>query len=130
LKEKGLNTTAVVYAPAFGFAYDDFDSFMRVYNKAPNSICLENGVEWRETLCRENSVDGILVHYNRSCKPWSGYMPEMERRFRDGLKIPVVNFNGDQADPRNFSEEQYKTRVEGLFELMENNRAAKGGQSK
>ena len=130
LKEKGMNTTAVVYAPAFGFAYDDFDSFMRVYNKAPNSICLENGVEWRETLCRENAVDGILVHYNRSCKPWSGYMPEMERRLRVNLGVPVVSFDGDQADPRNFSEEQYKTRVDGLYELMENNKTAKGGRNK
>ena len=119
LKSKGINTTAVVYAPAFGFVYDDLDGLMRAYCKAPNSVCLETGVEWRETLCRENQVDGALVHYNRSCKPWSGYMPEMERRFRRDLQIPVVSFDGDQADPRNYSDEQYQTRVEGLFEEME-----------
>lgn len=46
-------------------------------------------------------------------------MPEMERRFRRDLQIPVVSFDGDQADPRNYSDEQYQTRVEGLFEEME-----------
>ncbi len=119
LKEKGINTTAVVYAPAFGFVYNNMDEMMRAYCKAPNSVCLETGVEWREGICRENKVDGVLVHYNRSCKPWSGYMPEMERRFRKDVGIGVVGFDGDQADPRNFSNAQYITRVEGLYEIME-----------
>jgi benzoyl-CoA reductase/2-hydroxyglutaryl-CoA dehydratase subunit BcrC/BadD/HgdB len=119
LKEYGINTTAVVYAPAFGFVYDDLDSLLRAYCKAPNSVCLETGVKWREDLCRDNNVDGVLVHYNRSCKAWSGYMPEMERRFRKDLNIPVVGFDGDQADPRNFSVAQYETRVQGLYEEMD-----------
>ena len=125
LKERGINTTAVVYAPAFGFVYNDMDEMMRAYCKAPNSVSLEKGVEWREDICRENKVDGILVHYNRSCKPWSGYMPEMERRFRKDLGVAVAGFDGDQADPRNFSEEQYITRVEGLYEIMEENKRKK-----
>jgi benzoyl-CoA reductase/2-hydroxyglutaryl-CoA dehydratase subunit BcrC/BadD/HgdB len=118
LKDNGANTTAIVYAPAFGFVYNGIDEMARAYCKAPNSVCIEAGVAWREDLCRENGVDGILVHYNRSCKPWSGYMFEMERRWRERLGIPVVGFDGDQADPRNFSEAQYQTRVEGLVELM------------
>lgn len=122
LKDKGINTTAVVYAPAFGFVFEGLDEMMKAYYKAPNSVCLETGVAWREGICRENKVDGVLVHYNRSCKPWSGYMPEMERRFRKDLGIPVVGFDGDQADPRNFSAAQYETRVDGLFELMEENK--------
>ena len=34
----------------------------------------------------------------------------------------MITFDGDQADPRNFSEAQYQTRVEGLVEIMESNR--------
>lgn len=126
LKNYGINTTAIVYAPAFGFVYNDINEMARAYAKAPNSVCIETGVEWREGICRENKVDGALVHYNRSCKAWSGYMPEMERRFRKDLGIPVVGFDGDQADPRNFAEAQYQTRVDGLFELMEENTHKKG----
>ncbi len=127
LKEKGINTTAVVYAPAFGFIYNNLDELMKAYCKAPNSVCLETGVNWREDICKENQVDGILVHYNRSCKPWSGYMPEMERRFRNDLGVPVVGFDGDQADPRNFSDAQYETRVQGLTEVMDAYAAQRGG---
>jgi len=126
LKEKGMNTTAVVYAPAFGFVYNNLDELMKAYCKAPNSVCFETGVEWREGLCRENHVDGVLVHYNRSCKPWTGYTPEMSRRLQNDMGLSVVSFDGDQADPRNFAEEQYKTRVQGLYELMEEKRKGAG----
>ncbi|MDR1778255.1 MAG: 2-hydroxyacyl-CoA dehydratase [Clostridiales Family XIII bacterium] len=129
LKDSGANTVAVVYAPAFGFQYTDVDDMARAYCRAPNSVCIEAGTAWRADLCKENQVDGILVHYNRSCKPWSGYMLEMERRWHDQLGVPVVGFDGDQADPRNFSEAQYQTRVQGLAELMAANKAA-GGQGK
>ena len=127
LKEHGVNVTAVVYAPAFGFVYDDLDGMARAYYKAPNSVCIEQGVDWREGICRDNKVDGVLVHYNRSCKPWSGYMAEMQRRFTEDLGIPCAGFDGDQADPRNFNEAQYETRVQGLVEAMEANADKKEG---
>ena len=122
LKENGINVTAVVYAPAFGFVYDDIDSMARAYCKAPNSVSLEEGVEWRQGLMEENGVEGALINYNRSCKPWSGYMPEMQRRWTENLGIPCAAFDGDQADPRNFNVAQYETRVQGLVEAMEERR--------
>lgn len=125
LKDNGVNVTAVVYAPAFGFVYNGMDEMVRAYCKAPNSVCIEQGVAWREGICRDNKVDGVLVHYNRSCKPWSGYMAEMQRRFTNDLGIPCVGFDGDQADPRNFNAAQYETRVQGLVEAMESNKQAK-----
>jgi benzoyl-CoA reductase/2-hydroxyglutaryl-CoA dehydratase subunit BcrC/BadD/HgdB len=127
LKEHGVNVTAVVYAPAFGFVYDDLDGMARAYYKAPNSVCIEQGVDWREGICRDNKVDGVLVHYNRSCKPWSGYMAEMQRRFTADLGIPCAGFDGDQADPRNFNAAQYETRVQGLVEAMAQNAMNKEG---
>ena len=130
LKENGINVTAVVYAPAFGFVYNNMDEMARAYYKAPNSVCIEQGVAWREGICRDNKVDGVLVHYNRSCKPWSGYMAEMQRRFTKDLGVPCAGFDGDQADPRNFNEAQYETRVQGLVEAMEANKAAKEGAEK
>ena len=62
------------------------------------------------------------MHVNRSCKMWSGIAPEMGRRIASDLNIPVVTFDGDQSDPRNFSEAQYVTRVQGLVEIMESNK--------
>ena len=49
----------------------------------------------------------------------------MTRQVGEICNIPVVSFDGDQADPRNFSEAQYITRVQGLQELMDENKAMK-----
>ena len=118
MKENGLNVTTVVYAPAFGFEYNNIDEMIQAYSKTPGAVCIEEGVEWRENECRTNKVDGILVCYNRSCKAWCGYMPEMERRWEENLGIPVTAFDGDQADPRCFTAASYEVRVQGFVEAM------------
>lgn len=125
LKGRGINMVTTIYADAFGFDYDSFDNMIRAYCKVPNAINLETARDKRVKLCKDNSVEGLLVHTNRSCKLWSGFMPEMSRQIGAACGIPVVSFDGDQADPRNFSEAQYDTRVQGLTEIMD---ARKGGE--
>ena len=114
LKGRGINMVTTIYADAFGFIYDDFDG-----------MYLEHSRDKRIKLCKDNHVEGLLVHTNRSCKLWSGFMPEMSRQIGEACGIPVVSFDGDQADPRNFSEAQYDTRVQGLTEIMEANKGGK-----
>ena len=55
---------------------------------------------------------------------------EMQRRFTKDLGVPCAGFDGDQADPRNFNEAQYETRVQGLVEAMEANQAKKEAEAK
>ena len=56
-------------------------------------------------------------------------MAEMQRRFTADLGVPCAGFDGDQADPRNFNEAQYETRVQGLVEAMAENKKAKEAQA-
>ena len=125
LKGRGINMVTTIYADAFGFIYDDFDGMCRAYANVPNAMNLEHSRDKRIKLCKDNHVEGLLVHTNRSCKLWSGFMPEMSRQIGEACGIPVVSFDGDQADPRNFSEAQYDTRVQGLTEIMEANKGGK-----
>jgi len=118
LKDRGINMVTTIYADAFGFIYDDFDGMIRAYCKVPNAINLELSRDKRVKLVKANNVEGLLVHVNRSCKLWSGFMNEMSRQIGQECSIPVVSFDGDQADPRNFSEAQYETRVQALAEIM------------
>ena len=123
LKSRGINMVTTIYADAFGFIYDDFDGMCKAYADVPNCMNLEHARDKRIKLCKADSVEGLLVHTNRSCKLWSGFMPEMSRQIGEACGIPVTSFDGDQADPRNFSEAQYDTRVQGLMEIMESNKA-------
>lgn len=124
LKDRGINMVTTIYADAFGFDYNSFDEMIRAYCSVPNAINLEKSRDKRVKLCKDNNVEGLLVHTNRSCKLWSGFMAEMSRQIGKECNIPVTSFDGDQADPRNFSEAQYDTRVQGLCEIMESNKEA------
>lgn len=119
LKSRGVNMVTTIYADAFGFIYEDFDGMVRAYCRVPNAINLELARDKRVKLCKDNAVEGLLVHTNRSCKLWSGFMYEMSRQIGAECGIPVVSFDGDQADPRNFSEAQYDMRVQALCEILE-----------
>ena len=110
------------YGPAFGFLYGSMDELMAAYAHVPNSNCFEREVDVRVNDALTNKVDGAIFHVNRSCKRWSSNLYEMERQFRARTGVPTVTFDGDQSDPRCFSEAQYETRIEALTEIMEANK--------
>ncbi len=125
LQSRGMNLTASVYGPAFSFLYSNLDELMAAYSYVPNSNCFERELKLRVDDAIANKVDGAVFHMNRSCKHWSGTLYEMERQFREQTGVPTVCFDGDQSDPRVFSEAQYDTRVEALMEIMDENKRAK-----
>ena len=129
LQSRGINLTASVYGPAFSFLYQNMDELMAAYAYVPNSNCFERELEMRVTDAINHKVDGAVFHMNRSCKNWSGNLYELERRFREETGVPTVMFDGDQSDPRVFSEAQYETRVEALAEIMEERKRAKEVQA-
>ena len=122
LQSRGINLTASVYGPAFSFLYSNLDELMAAYSYVPNSNCFERELELRVVDAKKNKVDGAIFHMNRSCKHWSGNLYEMERQFREQTGVPTIVFDGDQSDPRAFTEAQYETRVEALVEIMEENK--------
>ncbi len=125
LQSRGMNLTASVYGPAFSFLYSNLDELMAAYSYVPNSNCFERELKLRVDDAIKNKVDGAVFHMNRSCKHWSGTLYEMERQFKEITGVPTVCFDGDQSDPRVFSEAQYETRVEALMEIMDENKRAK-----
>ncbi len=130
LKDNGVNVVGTVYADAFGYIYGNTNELMKAYCGTPNAISYERALDMRLKVIENTNVDGAIIHINRSCKMWSGFMYEMERDIHKIAGIPTISFDGDQADPRNFSPAQYDTRIEGLIEVMEANKAAKKADEK
>ncbi len=122
LQSRGINLTASIYGPAFSFLYGSLDELMAAYAYVPNSNCFEKELQLRVDDAIRNKVDGAIFHMNRSWKHWSGNLYEMERQFREKTGVPTVAFDGDQSDPRCFSEAQYETRIDALMEIMEQNK--------
>lgn len=124
LDKRHIRVVADPISHSLGFCCHDLESLARAYCETINGVSLEEGVTMRVELCRRYGVDGVLIHYNRSCRPWCGDLQEVERRLREELGVPVVSFDGDQGDPGAFSPAQFETRLDTLTELMAARREA------
>ena len=67
--------------------------------------------------CREYSIDGAILHRNRSCVPITlGQMDIRRELEREG--IPSLIIDADHMDDRNFSTAQFQTRADAFMEML------------
>ena len=79
------------------------------------------------SLAKNYSLDGIISHSNRSCKPMDFKQFEVRRIILEETGLPSIIFDGDQTDPDVFSEAQFETRLQSLVEIMEKNKYGSAG---
>jgi benzoyl-CoA reductase/2-hydroxyglutaryl-CoA dehydratase subunit BcrC/BadD/HgdB len=60
-------------------------------------------------------VDGVVIHSNRSCKPYSFGQYEIQRL----IDVPSVVIEADMTDSRVFSESQVENRLEAFIETLQ-----------
>lgn len=65
------------------------------------------------------SIDGVILHSDRSCKPYSLGQIDQRDRLVNEAGIPALLLEADHNDPRSFSEEQATARLEAFVETME-----------
>lgn len=65
------------------------------------------------------------MHMNRSCKMCDFMQYEIGQELQDSMGVSITTFDGDQADPRNYSKAQYETRIAALVEMMDEKKAMK-----
>ncbi len=67
-------------------------------------------------------LDGVILHSDRSCKPYSvGQIDQRDRLIREH-GIPALLLEADHNDPRAFSEEQIANRLAAFIEMLETGR--------
>jgi benzoyl-CoA reductase/2-hydroxyglutaryl-CoA dehydratase subunit BcrC/BadD/HgdB len=120
LKNSGINMVGSTYPSAWALTYTpgDMESFARVYTGMGNNLSMGGQTALRKSIIQETKCDGVIWHVNRSCKICDFMQYEICQSIGESLDIPVTSFDGDQADPRNFSPAQYDTRIEALVEMM------------
>jgi bcr-type benzoyl-CoA reductase subunit B len=67
----------------------------------------------------EFHCDGVLLHSDRSCKPYSLGQIAQRDRLANEIGVPAFLLEADHSDSRAFSEEQAGNRLEAFIELME-----------
>ncbi len=120
LKSHGINMTGSTYPSAWALEYTPGNLFemAKAYTGMGNNLSLDGQINLRKSIIEETKCDGVIMHMNRSCKMCDFLQYEVGKELRDSLDIPITTFDGDQADPRNYSKAQYETRIEALVEMM------------
>ncbi len=77
---------------------------------------LPNRLRVMKGLAQQFGVQGAVLHSDRSCKPYSIGQLDLKERLAEEAHLKVVLLEADHADPRAFSEEQVKTRVQAFIE--------------
>lgn len=128
LAKYGINMTGSVYPHAWALQYEvnDLDGMAEAYSMMFNNVNIETMVDYRVNSLVEGNCHGALYHMNRSCKLMSFIQYEMQRTVAERTGLPYSGFDGDQADPRNFTDAQFETRVQGLVEVMEERKNQRG----
>jgi len=75
-----------------------------------------------ETMTRmiaEYQLDGVILHSDRSCKPYSiGQMDQRDRLIREH-NTPALLLEADHNDSRAYAEEQVANRLAAFIEMLE-----------
>ena len=70
-------------------------------------------------LIREFDLKGVLLHSDRSCKPYSLGQEDQKSSLLRELDVPGLIMEADHNDSRVFSEEQIANRIKAFGEMME-----------
>jgi benzoyl-CoA reductase/2-hydroxyglutaryl-CoA dehydratase subunit BcrC/BadD/HgdB len=69
-------------------------------------------------LARRFQVDGMVMHANRSCKPFSLTQSGLKDGLRDELDLPTLILEADMTDARLYNEGAIKERVAAFLEML------------
>ena len=70
-------------------------------------------------MVKDFDLHGVILHSDRSCKPYSlGQIDQRDRLTKD-LGLAAVLIEADHNDPRSFSEEQALGRIEAFAEMLQ-----------
>jgi benzoyl-CoA reductase/2-hydroxyglutaryl-CoA dehydratase subunit BcrC/BadD/HgdB len=70
------------------------------------------------SMVKKYDVDGIVMHSNRSCKPYSLGQYDIQRMVQKKTGVPSIMLEADMVDERSFSESQIDTRIDAFMELI------------
>ena len=69
-------------------------------------------------MIEKYDADGLVMHSNRSCKPYSLGQYDLQKMVMDELEVPTLIIEADMVDERHFAESQIETRIDAFMETL------------
>jgi len=102
---------------------DDFlDSMAEGYSRIYLNIGVDEMAENVLQMIDKYDVDGLVMHSNRSCKPYSLGQYDIQKIIQQKRGIPTLLIEADMVDERSFSESQVETRIDAFMEVLKQNK--------
>ncbi|MGB4548313.1 MAG: 2-hydroxyacyl-CoA dehydratase [Syntrophales bacterium] len=95
-----------------------FDSMAEAYTRIYLNIGVDEMARSVLAMVDKYGVDGIVMHSNRSCKPYSLGQYDIAKIVERERKIPSLIIEADMVDERSFSESQVATRIDAFMEMI------------
>lgn len=70
-------------------------------------------------MVQDFSADGVVLHSDRSCKPYSLGQIDQRDYFVNEYGVPALLLEADHSDPRSYSDEQAENRIAAFMEILE-----------
>jgi bcr-type benzoyl-CoA reductase subunit B len=125
LAERGTALVASTYTNAWGELTDlidpdrPFESAARVYLHPILNRGTGHKLSVMKRMVESYGANGVILHSDRSCKPYSiGQVDQRDRLGREA-GVPALLLEADHNDPRTFSEEQARARLDAFLEILE-----------
>jgi benzoyl-CoA reductase/2-hydroxyglutaryl-CoA dehydratase subunit BcrC/BadD/HgdB len=124
LAERGVNVVISNYTYGWGELAPLMDplrpieSMARVYLLPYLNRSAEYKLQSMKTMIKDFDLDGVILHSDRSCKPYSIGQIDQRNELVNGLGIPAMLLEADHNDSRVFSEQQTKNRLEAFVEML------------
>ncbi len=94
-------------------------SMADAYTSVYLNISIDLMVDQVLSLIQRFKADGMVMHSNRSCKPYSLGQYDIARMVTEKTGKPVVIIEADMTDSRAYSEAQVRERIEAFLESLE-----------
>ncbi|OPY91513.1 MAG: R-phenyllactate dehydratase subunit alpha precursor [Syntrophaceae bacterium PtaU1.Bin231] len=108
--------------------YADENNFLESMAECYTRIYLNIGVDEMARMVVDMvdkyAADGLVMHSNRSCKPYSLGQYDIQRIVQERRGIPTLMIEADMVDERSFAEGPTETRIEAFMEMLKTRKAA------
>jgi benzoyl-CoA reductase/2-hydroxyglutaryl-CoA dehydratase subunit BcrC/BadD/HgdB len=94
------------------------DSMAEVYTRVYLNIGVDEMAKMVIAMIDKYDVDGLVLHSNRSCKPYSFGQLDIQKIVEKERGIPCLMIEADMTDERSFSESQISTRIDAFMEII------------
>jgi len=121
---RGACLVADTYTSAWcgSMKYIDPSDFINTMAEGYSRIYLNIGVDQMAgqviAMIDKYDVQGMIMHSNRSCKPYSFGQYDIRRIIQEKRGLPTLVLEADMVDERSFSEAQVETRIDAFMEML------------